>query len=610
MASPHPTSQELSPATMIRWALVLVLVALVTFFYLLIDFNGLTHAKGMEQAQIGREIARGNNSTTKCLRPLSIYQVNTHLQEDDPRAETTKLMSFRDTYHAPLNPLLNAILMRFVKKDAEPGGDDGLVFDPNTDKVFFLDHLIAGASMVLLLAAMGVSYLLASHIFDRKIGAVTALSMLMCVLLWKFSQSGLPQPLMLFLFSFALYFLYKVVENAQIGRSPFWWAVLSGLFFGLLALAHWITIWAFVGALIYVAIFIRPRGAVALSMLGVFLFIVIWWPLLVNLPATGNPMGSSFYQFYAGLAGGSESLVMRNLNPEQIPFNTDGFIRKIALGTVSQMSQIFTYLGGVIAAPVFFISLFHPFKRPEIANFRWVVLIMWVVSCVGMAIFGIPEGASDPNNIHMLFIPIMAAYGFAMLSVLWSRLSLPMEFAVIRNGHLIIAVLVSAGPMLLSMPWDLMRNIRRDFRANWPPYLPSAYYGIRKSFQPHEVIVSDAPWAVAWYADRVSVWLPRTVDQFETLRADTEAKRYPITGVLLTPLSTHSPYAADIVSKRGEYGEWGPLIENFSVSRTLAEAGARNVSPLNAWRQNWTYRYIVPITGADMVLYTDKPPKP
>ena len=480
---------------MIRWALFLVLVVCVTFFYLIIDFKGLSHAKGMDLAQIAREIARGNNFITKVLRPIAVSQINEHLKSEDPQSQGVKLVGLQDTYHSPLYPLLNSIILRLVKKSGSPA-EDGLTYDGQS-KIFFLDQLIAAGAMILLLAAIGVSYLLIARIFDTKIAAVTALLMLLCGLLWRFAQSGLPQPLMLFLFSFAMYFLYKAVENVQVGRGAYLWVVLAGLFFGLLALAHWIACWVFIGAVIYVAFFLRPRGVLALVMLGVFLFIVIWWPLLVNYPVAGNPMGSGLYQFYSGLAGGSEGMVMRNYNPAQEPLNPDGFLRKVAYGTVAQLVSIFTYLGGIIAAPLFFVSLLHPFKRIEISQFRWAILLMWVWAAIGMAIFGIPEGESDANQINVLFIPLMTAYGLALLSVLWSRLALPGDYALVRNGHLVIVVLVSAAPMLLTMPWDIAIGLNREFKANWPPYLPRVYPSLRDAAAENEIIATDAPWAVA-----------------------------------------------------------------------------------------------------------------
>lgn len=602
MASPHPSStSDLTPASMIRWGLFVLLVAFVTLFYLVVDFKGLSHAKGMDQAQIAREIARGHQNMTKTVRPLSVWQNNENRKKDDENAEPVPLIGQRDTYHAPLNPLINSIPMRLIRKENPDGKGDNLTFEIEKEQIFYLDYVIAGLSMVLLLASIGISYLLISHIFDRKIGGVTALLMLLCPLLWEFAQSGLPQPLMLFLFSFAMYFFYRAVECVQIGRSPHLWAVLTALFFGLLALAHWIAIWAFVGALFYAAFFLRPRGVVALIMLGVFLLIVIWWPLLVNWPTAGNPMGSGFYQFYAGLAGGSESMVMRNFNPTQIQLNPDGFLRKIAYGTVAQLGSIFTFMGGIVAAPLFFISLLHPFKRAEIAQFRWAILMMWVWSAIGMAIFGLPEGNSDANQIHVLFIPLMAAYGLALLAVLWSRLSLPVDIAMVRNGHFILVVLVSAAPLLLTLPWDIMYGLQRDFKANWPPYLPRLYPLLTKTVAENEVIATDAPWAVAWYADRTALWLPRTRAQFYRAMEDTKAQGYPIAGVLLTPISTHEKYASEIAGRSGEYGEWGPLIENFSAMFTY------RTSTLIGLEESFPFK--VPnrmMGGGDMVFYTER----
>ena len=457
--------------------------------------------------------------------------------------------------------------------------------------------------MLLLLAGIGVTYLLVSRIFDTKIGGITALMMLLCQLLWRFAETGLPQPLMLFLFSFALYFYYKAVEATQLGRGVYLWSILSAMFFGLLALAHWISIWIFIGALLYAAFFFRPRGLVAIAMLGVFLMITLWWALLVNLPETGNPMGSGLYQFYAGLAGGSEAVVMRNYNPDLEPFNpTDGFLRKVTIGIVTQLGNIMTHFGGVMAAALFFLSLLHPFKRPEIAKFRWAILIMWVTGAVGMAVFGLPEDEKDPNQLHILFIGPMAAYGLALLAVLWSRLSLPNEYFMVRHGHFIIALLTSASPMLLTLPWDLYNGMQRDFKANWPPYIPEIYPALTKQIQPNEITATDSPWAMAWYGDRTAVWLPRTRQQFYDLYDKSRVKGYPITSILFTPISTHEPYAAAIANKRGEWGEWGPLIEHYTMWESRPGSTLPNIEDRFPLRYPWR------VTGsADMFIYKDRP---
>ncbi|HIN64304.1 MAG TPA: hypothetical protein EYM95_06660, partial [Candidatus Obscuribacterales bacterium] len=189
--------EELSAAMMIRRALFLVLLIGLTFFYLALDFRGLNTPQGIDQAQIARELARGNNFSTKFIRPLSLKQTELANPVKEGAKLGVSLKDFPDTYHAPLNPMLNSLLLLPFSDYFEYDGES---------QIFILDQVIAAGSMLLLLCSIGVSYLLVSRIFDQKIGGVTALLMLLCEHLWKFSQTGLPQMLMLFLFSFAMYF--------------------------------------------------------------------------------------------------------------------------------------------------------------------------------------------------------------------------------------------------------------------------------------------------------------------------------------------------------------------------------------------------------------------
>ena len=277
------TPKELDAGMMIRRALFLLLLIGVTYYYLGIDFKGLSHPKGMDQAQIARQIADGKSFTTRCIRPICYTQVARKMKEDNPGDAPSFAEGIPDTYHSPLNPILNSIVLGMAKDTWE--------FEPN-QRLYTPDVIITGVSMVLLLASIGVSYLLISRIFDPRIGGVTALLMLMCESLWRYSQSGLPQMLMLFLFSFAIYFLYKAVENAQAGKPVYLWLGLTGGFMGLLALAHWMAVWPFLGLVLFAGFYFHPRGVQLLLLVGVFLLITIWWPFLNNQRYAGNPLGA------------------------------------------------------------------------------------------------------------------------------------------------------------------------------------------------------------------------------------------------------------------------------------------------------------------------------
>ena len=78
--------------------------------------------------------------------------------------------------------------------------------------------------------------MLVARIFDAKIAGVTAVLMLFCEMMWSFSLSGLPQMLMLLLFSSGLYFAYRATEAAVEGQVPMLPALVAAVFFTLLAL--------------------------------------------------------------------------------------------------------------------------------------------------------------------------------------------------------------------------------------------------------------------------------------------------------------------------------------------------------------------------------------
>ncbi len=526
------TPKELDAGMMIRRALFLLLLIGVTYYYLGIDFRGLSHAKGMDQAQIARQIADGKSFTTRCIRPICYTQVAKKMKEDNPADAPSYFDGIPDTYHSPLNPILNSIVLGMAKDTWE--------FEPN-QRLYTPDVIITGVSMVLLLASIGVSYLLISRIFDPRIGGVTALLMLLCESLWRYSQSGLPQMLMLFLFSFAIYFLYKAVENAQAGKPVYLWLGLTGGFMGLLALAHWMAVWPFLGLVLFAGFYFNPRGVQLLMLVGVFLLITIWWPFLNNQRYSGNPLGAGLYLFYTGNAStGSEEGLMRDLEQTAGALDLNGLPSKITLNSITQLSDFYNYMGAVVVAPLFFLALLHPFRRREIADFRWCILAMWVFAVIGMSIYGLHphnEDKTDPNNLHIIFLPVMAGYGLAFLSVLWNRLNLPLQVPVVRNGHFIIAIIISAMPTLLVAPTRVAMAVQGDERltkTHYPFYVPRLIVDYANMVKPNEAIATDIPWAVAWYGNRAAIWLPKDKGQLDTMRENGKLRGQPITGLLLS----------------------------------------------------------------------------
>ena len=519
-------------ATLIsRLLFFLVLFGLVGF-YLILSFKGLTSEKGIEQAQIGREIARGNNATTKVIRGAAVWQAK-EAEKD------INLSAFHDTYHSPLNPYIYAAVLKAV------GGDDFEKFQMNEgDKktVYALDRVISAVAVILFLIAVGINYLLISRIFDVRIAGSTAILMILSDLMWKFTQTGLPQMLMLLLFSCALFFIYRTLEASIENRGDIGSLVIAAVFLSLLALSHWLTIWIILGFTIYAAFFFRPKGISGFMILGVLLIFSSYF-LVKNMEWTGNPGGTAFLSLYGGLTQ-SESVIMRTSDPAEqtytIVYNLNSFLITTTTSMLRQVNELYNNLGSILVAPLFFFALLHPFKREAIAKFRWIVLLMWIMGTLGMAIFGLSDSNLAPNQLHILFSPIMTAYGLAFVSILWARIELPAGGALMRYGHFAIVILISAGPLILTIPRETLNAIATEEsrKAVWPPYWPPVFSKtLHNATDDNDVIFSDQPWAVAWYADRISIWLPRKVEEFNELEELATNKGLSVAGIVMTPMS-------------------------------------------------------------------------
>jgi hypothetical protein len=519
-------------ATLIsRLLFFLVLFGLVGF-YLILSFKGLTSEKGIEQAQIGREIARGNNATTKVIRGAAVWQAK-EAEKD------INLSAFHDTYHSPLNPYIYAAVLKAV------GGDDFEKFQMNEgDKktVYALDRVISAVAVILFLIAVGINYLLISRIFDVRIAGATAILMILSDLMWKFTQTGLPQMLMLLLFSCALFFIYRTLEASIENRGDIGSLVIAAVFLSLLALSHWLTIWIILGFTIYAAFFFRPKGISGFMILGVLLIFSSYF-LVKNMEWTGNPGGTAFLSLYGGLTQ-SESVIMRTSDPAEqtytIVYNLNSFLITTTTSMLRQVNELYNNLGSILVAPLFFFALLHPFKREAIAKFRWIVLLMWIMGTLGMAIFGLSDSNLAPNQLHILFSPIMTAYGLAFVSILWARIELPAGGALMRYGHFAIVILISAGPLILTIPRETLNAIATEEsrKAVWPPYWPPVFSKtLHNATDDNDVIFSDQPWAVAWYADRISIWLPRKVEEFNELEELATNKGLSVAGIVMTPMS-------------------------------------------------------------------------
>ncbi|MEY2525627.1 MAG: hypothetical protein QOE73_398 [Verrucomicrobiota bacterium] len=519
-------------AIWVRRGLILVLIIALAVFYLW-NFRGLATSQAMDQAKIGRAIATGHGGRTNMIRPRAVAQLQAHGKNAH--------RVYYDTYHAPLPPLIDAIALFPVKAH--------LTMTP-ADVVFAGDKAIAAMSILLFFASVVVLFFLARRLFDQRLALLACALVLLCDALWQYSLSGLPQMLLLLFFNLTVYALARAVEARNGAGGVRIWLAAAGAGFGLLALTHALTIWMFIAALIFCVFYFRPRGWAAGIVLAAFAVLYTPW-LLRNFVICGNPGGVAIYSVLDGMRH-PEAGWMRHVDLGFEGIGPGALRDKITTNLLTQSAQIFGYFGWSVVALMFFVALLHAFKRKETSALRWIILTMWAGAVMGMAVYGINEEQGvAANQLHLIFIPLMTCYGLAFLLVQWNRLEI--GFRLARIGFITLLFILCALPMILATPW--LSPWKPSVR--WPPYVPPSIAVLNGWMKPEEVVASDMPWAIAWYAGRRGLWVPVTQKTFTDFN-DYQVLGGPVNGLYLTPISGTQNNLGDIL--KGEYRDWGPVI--------------------------------------------------
>lgn len=549
----------------------------LTVVYIMFNFKGLTSKYGMDQAQVGRQIAKNEGITTKFIRPVALQQ----LGEAEKRID---LYRFYDTTHSPLNSLIYAGVIKAF------GGDDPEKFAMSKNQdVYELDRIIAGTCVLFFMISIGINFILISNMFDTKIASMVAILMLVSEHFWNFSQSGLPQMLMLAIFSGACYLIWKGVQKQEAGLSPIVPVILSGFMFGLLALAHWMTLWIFFGYILFAVSYFKPRGIAAIFV-TLIVAIFIAGPLIFNAKHSDGLMGTAYY-YINGATGVGQDYNFRQL---ALPgMNARDLVTRVIKTTLLQTNNIHTHIGGFFMATGFFLALFHPFKRNSIAIFRWGILIMWIFAALGMSIYGLSDDPLDPNQLHILFMPMMSAFALALISILWARIPLSQQPGVAGIIPFIVIIVVTASPMIINQ----QRAFRNDRQRTVPGYSPYTHNQILTQYvKDTEIVFTDQPWAVAWYADRTAIWLPRGSKQIKAIEEMAKKSRASIVGIFMTPSIREGNQGLNAQL----YGDLLPLTYNL-LGLQLGGVGYAERHPATqelVSPTNGRYNYRVPIAEA------------
>jgi hypothetical protein len=563
----------------LRMAALSLGVVALAFLYDIRAYRNLATPEAMDAAQLARNISEGKGYTTLFIRPFSLYLVQNHNQAKTPFALTNADFDFAqiktahpDLANPPVYPLVLAGLMKVLPFD----------YTVNLKKPFWTnggsfwryqpDFFIALFNEMLLLIVVALTFFLAKKLFDPNVAWLSAILVLGCELLWRFSASGLSTMLLLVFFLGLVLFLLEIERSARDSQPRasrlFGLAATVGILTGIGALTRYAFGWTIIPVALFLLFFSGPRRVGhMLAALAAFALVLTPW-IVRNELVSGTAFGTAGYAVVEGTFVFPRFQLERSIHPELTqamwlkPYvqKFSGNVRGILTGDL--LKSVATWAG-----VLFFAGLFLGFRSMGARRVRYFLLM-----CLGVFIVAQSLGRTELSNLSpeinsenllVLLVPLVFVFGASFFFTLLDQMTLPL----VQLRYAVIAGFVAL--CCLPMFFALLSSTRP---VVYPPYFPPEIQQTANWMKPDELMMSDVPWAVAWYGHRQCVWL--SLDAQTDFYAINDYLK-PVQALYLTPQTMDGKYVSEWMESGTN--NWG----NF-ILQTLTEKRVPDKFPLLA----------------------------
>jgi len=469
-----------------RIGMFAVLMVAVIVLYTGTQFFGLRDPEAMDAGQLARNLALGRGYVTRWIRPLDLF----YLTSNGRPTLSPQRMTLPELWSPPGHALALSVPLRFV------GGKTDLsnLAAMRADRVVMLTGWFFFVVNLLLM------YLLARELFDRRVAAISAFLYLFCQELLDHAVSGLATGPVAMWLLIAAYALLKADRWRRAERSEV--AVngalaVSALAIGLATLTQYAVCVAILPLVVYAAVAFRSAGwRRALLCLAVFALVVTPW-LARNRVVSGKWWGLTPYGLLEQTGRGRFWKPWGQLQRQYAadsPWNWHILATKTVRNLRGLYEVTLKEVGANYLIAFFLVSLVHRWRDEEAVRLRrWILWAM--IGCAGwLSVAGPPQ-----RNFFTAFLPLIIVYATAFFVVLFERLQF--RTRLLRRGTVGLFVAVNMVPMVLAIlpPRETLP---------YPPYNSSVGAELGRTFREDELLASDIPWAVAWYADRATLWIP------------------------------------------------------------------------------------------------------
>jgi hypothetical protein len=464
---------------------------------------------------VARNLAEGKGYTTDFIRPFSVFLIQKHNHEIHAgEIQMTNAVDFAeldgghpDLANAPVYPTVLAGLMKLWSPDWKvqlraPFWSEGgrfMRYQPEFHVAIF--------NQLLLLVAVALTFLLTLKLFDAPAAWLTALMTLGADLLWKFSVSGQSTLLLLVIFLGLAWCLVKAeelgrAENPQV-RKLFILAITAGVLVGVGMLTRYAFGWVIVPVVIFLTLFggVRRPGLAVAAFLAFGLAVLPW--IIRNFAVSGTLFGTAGYAVVEGTFAFPGSRLMQSVNPDlSTAFWVRPYLAKLLINVRNILQSDLLRIGGSWVAVLFFAGLLLGLRNIAARRMRYFTMmclgVFIVVQAMGRTQLTTISSDLSSENLLVLLTPFVVIFGIAFFLTLLNQMKTPTP--QVRLGVIVLMVAVSCQTFIANLLPP------KSSPVAYPPYYPPEIQKVSDWMRPDELMMSDIPWAVAWYGDHQCVW--------------------------------------------------------------------------------------------------------